>query len=315
MASEVGLNPVTLSQMLHRVGTEEQKQAGLADIAGNQAGSQQTGGLIGLCRRASTPEESKLVTRPSQEESVDLRGESPPERSPTYIIHLCVVTLTGILAFNISCFFHLKFFAWEDRIDDQKWCLANSKVGAKTVILGDSSALMGLLPAAFVVKSDRQTINLARHAGPITLEDAWLLQRYLQQNPPPKRVLAIYSYITLWSDNIQTPKQYTSMAWDRIGFGSPLKPVCPLNLIQQGELALRFAFPLIYRGERLKPVLVAPWNAYREMALVNLSSDGFLDAPADPQSVRILAKGNLARIAATPELNCNYLTLNIQNTA
>lgn len=53
----------------------------------------------------------------------------------------------------------------------------------------------------------------------------------------------------------------------------------------------------------MKPLLLAPWNAYHEMAHVNLSPDGFLDAQADPHSVRSFAKGNLARIAAISELH------------
>jgi len=83
-----------------------------------------------------------------------------------------------------------------------KWNLVKQKQDNKWLILGDSSGNQGFNNALFNEKMNTSSINLCTTGDMLLVDDFWLLDEYLKNNPAPESIILIHSYDVLLSSSI-----------------------------------------------------------------------------------------------------------------
>lgn len=102
-----------------------------------------------------------------------------------------------------------------------KWrLLLNLEHPVDDLILGDSSCNQGVNPVTLAhALGDQRAVNLCTIGDMLALNDAWMLQTYIRQFGPPKRVIIVHVY-DIWSRDFE---------WARVGS-------IPVGLLQLREL-------------------------------------------------------------------------------
>lgn len=82
----------------------------------------------------------------------------------------------------------------------EKWKLLETREKpADMLVLGDSSCSMGVAPEALRGNLGMDALNLCVFAGMIAVNDAWMLDRYIQKHGAPKAVLISHIYYS-WTN-------------------------------------------------------------------------------------------------------------------
>lgn len=175
-----------------------------------------------------------------------------------------------------------------------KWrLLAGLKQPVDDLVLGDSSCNQGVNPVTLArALGDGRAVNLCTIGDMLALNDAWMLQTYVERFGAPKRVIIVHVY-DIWSRNFN---------WDRVG-SIPigllslrrLEPKVQLKRWQLRSYIQSRYFPLYSSNLSLKTRLRAGDPALRNApGPRQVDSLGFLaDTVAFPDSVEHDLQGHL----------------------
>ena len=146
---------------------------------------------------------SPAITEPTQAGHLHARGlphEFVRDRRRQRTVLLLVLTASLLLAANLGAGVLLRRFSPNRgyRLIERKWAMleaANSPLlPVDTLILGDSSGNQGIDPRAVAAHFGGRAVNLCTVGDLLLLNDAWMLERYLQKYPPPKRLILAHVY-------------------------------------------------------------------------------------------------------------------------
>lgn len=119
------------------------------------------------------------------------------QKSPFRLIFLIFAFL---FLFNIILFIYLRYrtpnLGYE--VVTRKWNLLEKLEEKKDwLILGDSTCNQGLSVDVFEKENDVTAINLCTIGDMLTVNDSWMLEKYIKKVGPPKNVLIIHTY-NIW---------------------------------------------------------------------------------------------------------------------
>lgn len=163
----------------------------------------------------------------------------------------------------------------------RKWdILRNETQPGESVIFGDSSGNQGLDPQILEEQLGGRWRNLCTLANSMTFDDAWMLQEYIEQHGPPKRVVLVHVFDG-WDRQI-----HASALGDTphaIGEWSNLNPPIDASAKQKVEIVLTRYFPLYFKEKSLKFMITRPWEV--KDLRTKIRDDGFMpmEEPDRPQ--------------------------------
>lgn len=222
----------------------------------------------------------------------------PPAGVPRIAAIIAGVAVLTLLA-NAGAYALLK---WKtpnvfDELAYAKWRLIDSPPpGTDSLILGDSSANQGVDPRVLEDRLGGGWINLGSVANQLTIDDAWMLDRYIQLHGPPRRVVVVHVY-DMWRRRMD-PASFAKLPlpwgfWDRMD--PPLSP----SLEQQAQIFVARYVPLYSSDVSLRHVLMQPWKVPSLGA--PLRGDGFMPMEgARPEEVEVDFQEQAADLATRP---------------
>ena len=211
-----------------------------------------------------------------------------------------LITWVGVLAIVLFCNFAVvpplleggrNLAGW---IIGHKWrLLLDLKQPVDDLVLGDSSCNQGVNPATLARElGDRRAVNLCTIGDMLALNDAWMLQSYIERHGPPRRVIIVHVY-DIWSRDFN---------WSRVG-SIPvglmtLRKLRPEVRLQRWQLRSYIEsryFPLYSSNLSLQARLRAGDPRIRNSpGPRRIDSLGFLaDTVAFPDSVELDLRGHL----------------------
>jgi hypothetical protein len=155
---------------------------------------------------------------------------------------------------------------------DGKWnMLLTMKEGADWVILGDSSASFGIDRDLFHATTGQTAVNLATVAESLTVNDAWMLQTYIERFGPPKHVLLMRSarQFGLPVNEIlatSVPLEY--------GYWERLEPNVPFDTHAKWLYLVNRYAPFYKAPRTVRQLLEPPWQGIP--AAAQIQDGGFL---------------------------------------
>lgn len=115
-------------------------------------------------------------------------------------LRLIIFIFIFLFLFNIILFIFLKYhtpnLGYE--VVNRKWNLLEKLEEKKDwLILGDSTCNQGLSVDVFEKENNTTAINLCTLGDMLTVNDSWMIERYIKKVGPPKNVLIIHTY-NIW---------------------------------------------------------------------------------------------------------------------
>jgi hypothetical protein len=147
------------------------------------------------------------------------------------------------------------------RLLSEKWRLLGSiEAPLDWLVLGDSSCNQGVSPAVLARSLGGRALNLCTMGGAIALNDAWMLQRYLERHPPPKGVIIVHVY-DVWGREIRPTVLGKIPAATPLALGE-LKPRPALPARDWAGYALARWAPLYAENQSLAHMVENPSRAF-----------------------------------------------------
>ncbi len=158
----------------------------------------------------------------------------------------------------------------------EKWRLLEDEATKPVdwLLLGDSSCNQGLDPAALTERLGGTALNLCTVADLLVVNDAWMLDRYIERFGPPKRVVVEHVY-DVWHRRLGADLKPEILAevpqpW---GFWRDREPKLRLSRAQKWSLGLARYVPLYSESATLQSWLREPSRFGRTFAL---DASGFM---------------------------------------
>lgn len=167
------------------------------------------------------------------------------------------------------------------------------------LILGDSSGNQGVDPEIIRRATGERALNLCTIADCLALDDAWMLDEYLQRFGPPKRVVLVH-VVDGWHREA-IPLSLLATIPVQHGPGESPTPAHPLTAIQRIEMLARQAFPIVFQNRSLAYHLLGRWIGAAPVESV-IRDDGFNPRPAGSADgvIHDVAR-NLRRLGRRPK--------------
>lgn len=191
------------------------------------------------------------------------------QRLPDEIVHpvragKIVLVLLGALAIAGAVNFAL--LAWLEsrepsilfRVVKNKWELVDKmEKPVECVVTGDSSGLCGVIPGVFEDLTNHSCVNLSTTGSMAALDDAWLLERYVERFGPPGYVVIVHVH-GAWPIDIR--KETMLQIPMAHGFWEELKPPVEFTPVDEFKLFLDRYAPLYARKNEISTTLKFPWK-------------------------------------------------------
>ena len=176
--------------------------------------------------------------------------------------YLIIVTGGIILTISLINFVLLSALGQSDanlgyEVIDRKWSLAQQSHGQIDVlVLGDSSGDQGVDPSRLKQKYGKSGLNLCTFGDMLLVDDVWLLQTYLQSNPPPSQIVLVHVY-DVWSrTEVKTgPLRHIPI---RLNDWDNLAPLISLDWQWKISVLIDGWCPIYSRRESLKYLITSP---------------------------------------------------------
>jgi len=213
-----------------------------------------------------------------------------------------LLTLLGslliLLLANVATILYLPKHGtnWGDRIIEYKWqMLLHMDEPVNWLILGDSSGATAVVPSIIDQTLGGTSVNLCTHGGLGIVNDAWMLDTYIERFGPPKAVLLVH-FPSAWNTN---PVLYSllqiPLGW---GFWSRLQPPVELSPKQSFDAFLTRYAPLYSHSTTMNLLLKTPWLA--SASDPSFQDNGLLLLPrADPSAVIAQAQEMISSVTGT----------------
>ncbi len=165
------------------------------------------------------------------------------------------------------------------------------------LVLGDSSMNQGLDTDYIAETEQVSALNLATNGALISVNDVWMLERYLKDFGSPACVVVGHTF-DIWQSNLS----YPSVAQIPIGLQPMLAAVSELPGDDKDVLKLVVAkyFRAYSENKSLRQILMHPLSTDLSEEF-QLSDSGFFAASqASPENVRKVSRRALTKIASRP---------------
>lgn len=161
------------------------------------------------------------------------------------------------------------------RIVHAKWTLVEElDAPAEWLVLGDSAGTHGVMPAVLAEELGGPAVNLATLANLLVAEDAWMLQRYIENVGPPKNVLVMHAY-DVWHRGYKSALiGKIPLAW---GFWERYQPPLDIAAEHQRKIFLSRYLPLYAERDTLR-THIARRGEPPKWWRFEMSPDGFIPA-------------------------------------
>lgn len=185
--------------------------------------------------------------------------ETIPPISKKSIALIISGLLIGILAINYLFVILLEFRQpnqgyW---LIKQKWeWILNSRENVHTLFLGDSACNQGLIPNVYSNITGHSAYNLGTIGDMSLLNDAWMLQSYLQNHKPPQQVVVMHTF-----DAWNRPYMISCLAQIPCKSYS-FSPMPRFSYIDWMNLHMDSWFPLFYQNYSIKSMILNPIAAF-----------------------------------------------------
>ncbi|MCB8943380.1 MAG: hypothetical protein H6658_06470 [Ardenticatenaceae bacterium] len=167
-----------------------------------------------------------------------------------------------------------------------KWqLLQNLDQSVDWLIVGDSSGNQGLDPAILTAELGGTAVNLATVADMGTLDDAWMLQTYIERFGPPPNLIIVHTFDS-WQRTLKPVFiGKSAMPW---GAWNSLQPDMQFTFQQKTDIFLARYFPLYADNKSLTQAIMNTVLNGRPFFIrrYQLEPNGFMPQPsASPQRV------------------------------
>lgn len=197
-------------------------------------------------------------------------------------------TLLGVFLMNLAAWYFLAHHSPNrgPRVVKTKWQLIErGPRGTDWLILGDSSALRGVVPALLDERLGTRSVNLGTTRRMLVTSDAWMLERFIAQQGPPKGVLMVHVYEVWHGDRswLISSMPDIPMGW---GFWERMNLKLPLTPSEQYSVFLSRYVPLYSRNQTLATAIQYPWKAGRYFSSIGVDETGYMPIKrASPRQV------------------------------
>lgn len=217
------------------------------------------------------------------------------------------LTLVGVVLFVVLVNVGVKLYLndhttnrgyWLAR---QKWLLLEQlEEPVSWLVVGDSSANQGVIPALLPGAAASGGLNLATVGNFGVVDDVWMLQNYIARFGPPENVLMVHVY-DVW------PREPDAIMLAQIPIPqrewSTYSPQVVLNRQQQVDYWLARYFPLYAENQTLSLIIRRRVLGNSAPRRLELTPDGYMPLAATaaaPSQVRTIAQNHLALIQQAP---------------
>lgn len=187
---------------------------------------------------------------------VSLPDEVPAPVDRSHIAIVIITALVAVLGVNAV----ISISGGVDRLDGggrlirEKWTILDSlDQPVDWLILGDSSAVEGVIPDQLEASLGGSAVNLATVANMLAIDDVWMLDEYIGRHGAPKNVVIVHVY-DVWHRNVE------ASAFAKVpltpGFWWSRTPSLSLTLSESVEL-LAFRYLPLYQSKELVKRLAA----------------------------------------------------------
>ncbi|MUG96745.1 hypothetical protein F7734_32165 [Scytonema sp. UIC 10036] len=212
-------------------------------------------------------------------------AQPPNQNLPTEIIkpikfRTIIFSIIWIIIFVITANFAAKSYLEKyttnrgDWLIRSKWeLLLNLQKPVDWLILGDSSCNQGVVPSIFNKVLNTTSINLCTIGNMTSLNDAWMLETYLNKFPPPKHILVVH-VPEVWSREFQISLlAKIPLPW---GYWQQLEPKIQLSLKKQMMIFIEKYIPFYSSNRTLAKILMFPIDSFKLSSNFKLENDGFM---------------------------------------
>lgn len=190
------------------------------------------------------------------------------------------LSLLGILIFVIFFNFAAKLYLKENTTNrafwliKEKWeLLLQQKKPVDWLILGDSSCNQGVVPSILNERLNVSSINLCTIGDMLSLDNAWMLEKYIQRFGAPKNVLIVHVY-DAWNREVnRSLLAKVPLNW---GYWQQLQPQLDFGLRDTSQLFVEKYIPLYSENQSLAYSLKFPGEAFNRSQSFQLEEDGFM---------------------------------------
>jgi hypothetical protein len=154
----------------------------------------------------------------------------------------------------------------------KKWEMAQQpQKPVDWLILGDSTGNQGVIPAQFARELGGTSLNLCILADLLAINDAWMLDRYIEKHGAPKNVVLVHGYKGWDREGRVFLLSKIPLEW---GFWDRMNPPWNLTAGETRELFLFRYAPLYSEHRTLSDRFRYPWKGNQNNGV--LQDDGFL---------------------------------------
>jgi len=213
-------------------------------------------------RQSALPSEAGQPA--SRQEQSLLPIEVPRPTSRREVRNVLILTLIFVVAANLTAQWILTVrnpnlgYA----LIQTKWRLLLSQNSAVDgLILGDSTGNQGVIPTLLTEQGlGSRWLNLCTIGSTLLVNDAWMLQTFIERIGPPKRVILVHAYDALSKEPSATTIAIIPLKW---GFWKHLQPSLQLDLSQTRDAFLARYTPLYSANLSLQTMIEHPWRFER----------------------------------------------------
>ena len=207
----------------------------------------------------------------AEQKGSPLPKEYIPPSNWRSVVLASIGTLFIVLLFNFIAAWYLSHFSPNTGylLIRAKWnIIGELKQHVDMLILGDSSGNQGVDPEVIKDELGMYSVNLCSIGQVGIINDALMLQSYLNNQKAPRAVLLVHAY-DVWSREINLAAlSQISCKWLH------KDPILNLNLNQKISLYLNRYFPIYSQSSSLSQILKKPWLGFSRN--LELQPNGFM---------------------------------------
>lgn len=226
------------------------------------------------------------------------REVSTPSSTRSVLISV-VGTIFAVLVANLAALWYLDHYSTNrgPELVEQKWkILQNMQTPVDWLVLGDSTGNQGVVPETLESKLGGTAANLCTIVPMTTLDDAMMLDVYIDKFGPPDNVLIVHSYDILPVELSPLVFAKIPLPWGishRYRFSPAL-----IGVKEQIQVSVARHFPLYFENRTLKSIISngikSPNTLFASEFHLDLTPQGYMPMmEARPQDVEEDAKGHI----------------------
>ncbi|MCP4674717.1 MAG: hypothetical protein GY854_04220 [Deltaproteobacteria bacterium] len=191
-------------------------------------------------------------------------------------IYFATILLVVIIAMaNLATYFYLEdhLFTPDRWLFQGKWrILQELEKPTDWIVLGDSSGAWGIARDVFEEGISGNSVNLSTAGDTTLVNDAWMLQNYIERFGPPKGVLAIQTIMSLNARMRELIATNTPLEY---GYWERYKPAASFDFYRKLHFVLNRYFPLYTQTQNLHPRKMRQYGRFRNRS--EISSNGYIE--------------------------------------